>query len=100
MSREEKIYECDVKRIRIVNGKRYFFWKVKTVREALEDEDKEFRCKDCRGEVKLFRRHVAHAAAPHVEHKRRQDSEYCPAGMYFKMATDERTPRLSEFPVV
>lgn len=99
MSKEEKLYECEVKRIRVTNGKRSFFWKLKSVREALEDNDTEFRCKDCHGEVKLFRRHAAHAAAPHVEHKRRQDSEYCPTGMYFKAATDQRTPRLSEHPV-
>ena len=77
ISKEEKLYECEVKRIRVTNGKRSFFWKLKSVREALEDDDKEFRCKDCHGEVKLFRRSVAQVATPHVEHKRRQDSEYC-----------------------
>jgi len=96
---KEKMYECEVKRTRILSGQRSFFWKTKTVREAVEDNDTIFRCKDCHGEVKLLRRHVAHAAAPHVEHKLRQDSEYCEGGMYFKAADDGRTPRLSEFPV-
>lgn len=95
----EKIYTCEVKRTRIIEGQRSRFWKEKPVREAVEDEDVEFRCKDCHGAVKLFRKHVAHAAAPHVEHKLRQDSEYCAGGMYFKAATDGRTPRISEFPV-
>lgn len=97
--REEKLYECEVKRIRIIEGKRSPFWKVKTVREAVEDGDSEFRCKDCHGAVKLFRRQIARAAAPHVEHMERADSEYCAAGMYFRQATDGRTQRLSERPV-
>ena len=96
---KERIYECEVKRKRIIDGTRSTFWKVKTVREALEDNDVEFRCKDCHGDVKLFKRNLANVPAPHVEHKHRQDSEYCPAGVYFQAATDNREPRLSEHPV-
>lgn len=99
MTPKEKIYECEVKRIRVLQGVRSSFWKVKTVREAVEDNDAEFRCKECHGQVKLLKRHVAHAAAPHVEHVSRLDSEFCPEGMYFKAATDGRVPRLSESPV-
>ena len=96
----EKIYECEVKRKRLLPGGGYgSFWKTKTVLDALADGDSEFRCKDCHGKVKLFRRHVAHAAAPHIEHVDRTDSEYCPSGMYFRDATDGRAPRLSEAPV-
>ena len=96
---KEKIYDCEVKRKRIIDGTRSTFWKVKSVREALEDNDVELRCKDCHGDVKLLKRQVDHAPAPHVEHKLRQDSEYCPAGVYFQAATDNREPRFSEFPV-
>ncbi len=97
----EKIYECEVKRRRVSPEGGYKpFWKAKTVVEALADGDTEFRCKDCHGQVKLFRKHVAHAAAPHIEHKERSDSEYCPSGMYFREATDGRLPRLSEAPVL
>ena len=96
---KEKIYDCEVKRKRIIDGTRSTFWKVKSVREALEDNDSEFRCKDCHGGVKLLKRQVAHEPAPHIEHKLRQDSEYCPAGVYFQAATDNREPRISEFPV-
>lgn len=99
MTKKEQMYECEVKRIRIVDGKRSFFWKLKTVREALEDNDTEFRCKDCHGEVKVLKRQVARVPTPHVEHKLREDSEYCPTGMYFLAATDGRTARISEFPV-
>jgi hypothetical protein len=98
--REAKLYECEVKRRRVKAGGGYEpFWKVKPVAEALVDADTEFRCKDCGGELKLFRTHKAGGPAPHAEHKRRADSEYCPAGMYFQKATDGRTPRPSSHPV-
>jgi len=34
-----------------------------------------------------------------VEHKRKEDSEYCVAGMYFRKATDGRQPKPSAHPV-
>ena len=98
-AKKEQMFECEVKRIRVIDGKRSFFWKLKSVREALEDNDTEFRCKDCHGEVKLLKRQVARVATPHVEHKLRQDSEYCPIGLHFQASTDGRIPRESEFPV-
>jgi hypothetical protein len=75
------------------------FWKVKPVAEALIDEDTEFRCKDCGGAVKLFRRYTVNAAPPHIEHKLKSDSEYCTAGLHFLKATDGRTARMSSAPV-
>jgi hypothetical protein len=96
----EKFYECEVKRRRVrAKGGYEPFWKIKPVAEALIDADTEFRCKDCGGAVKLFRRQVANGGAPHIEHKLRVDSEYCVAGMYFLQATDGRAPRPSEHPV-
>ena len=95
----EKIYECEVRRFFLVDGTKVKRWTVKPVRDAIELENAEIRCKDCWGEVKVFRKHAAHAAAPHVEHKLRQDSEYCPSGMYFREAKDGREQRKSEFPV-
>ncbi len=98
--RETKLYECEVKRRRLKDGGGYEpFWKTKNVGEALADADTEFRCKDCGGELKLFRTHKVGGPAPHAEHKSRQDSEYCPTGMHFKKATDGREPRRSENPV-
>lgn len=100
VERETKLYECEVKRRRVKNGGGYEpFWKVKPVAEALVDADTEFRCKDCGGEVKLFRTHKAGGPQPHAEHKRRADSEYCPAGLYFQKANDGREPRPSSHPV-
>jgi hypothetical protein len=96
----EKIYECEVKRRRVKEGGGYEpFWKVKNLAEALDDADTEFRCKDCYGAIKLFRTHKAGGPAPHAEHKERQDSEYCAAGLYFRKATDGREAKPSEHPV-
>jgi hypothetical protein len=96
----EKIYECQVKRRRLKVGGGYEpFWKLKTVTEALIDDDTEFRCSDCTGAVKLHRHHVPGAPPPHIAHKLKTDSEYCPAGLFFRKATDGRLPRMSEHPV-
>lgn len=97
----EKIYECEVKRRRLAEGRSGYeaFWKTKSVQDALDDNDAEFRCKDCHGAVKLHRRRAVNGPASHVEHINRPDAEFCPAGMYFQQATDGREPRLSEAPV-
>ena len=59
----EKIYECQAKRRRLKTGGGYeFFWKLKTVLEAVSDEDAELRCSDCTGAVKLHRRHIDRCA--------------------------------------
>jgi hypothetical protein len=98
--RETKLYECEVKRRRVKAGGGYEpFWKTKVVAEAVVDADTEFRCKDCGGAVKLFKRRTENGPAPHVEHKLKGDSEYCPAGIHFLKATDGREPRISQFPV-
>ena len=76
------------------------FWKVKTIAEALMDEDTEFRCKDCGGAVKVVKRNGWRMGlALHIEHKLRSDSEYCAAGMHFRKATDGREARMSARPV-
>lgn len=96
----EKFYTCEVKRRRVRAAGGYEpFWKVKPIAEALVDEDTEFRCKDCGGPVKLFRRRIENAPPPHIEHKLKIDSEYCLAGMNFLKATDGRAARMSSAPV-
>ena len=98
--REVKLYEFEVKRRRVrARGGYEPFWKLKSVADALMDADTEFRCNHCHGEVKVVRVRKADGPAPHAEHKSRQDSEYCPAGLYFQRATDGREPRSSAHPV-
>jgi hypothetical protein len=98
MATKEKIYHCEVKKLFMRDGEKRWEWVTTEVSDAIRDEVTEFRCKDCHGAVKLFRKHVAHAAAPHVEHKYRADSEFCPAGMYFRQ-NPGRVARLSDMPV-
>jgi hypothetical protein len=96
----ERFYECEVKRRRVRAAGGYEpFWKVKAIDEALEDNDTEFRCMNCGGAVKLFKRRSEEGPATHIEHKLKTDSEYCSAGMYFLKATDGRLARLSATPV-
>ena len=94
----EKIYSCEVKKLFVRNGERKREWVVADVADAIRDEATQFRCKDCHGAVRLHGRHVAHGPAPHVEHRSKQDSEFCHAGMYFKR-NPGRTSRLSEKPI-
>ena len=72
---------------------------MKSIREALEDNDTEFRCKDCGGAVKVVKRRLPDGQTLSVEHKLKNDSEYCVAGVHFLKATDGRLSRLSEQPV-
>jgi hypothetical protein len=96
----EKIYECEVKRRRVKAGGGYEpFWKVKNVAMALVDNDTEFRCKDCFGEVKLLGRNSKVGAPAYVEHKHAVDSEYCAGGMLFRKATDGREAKTSAHPI-
>jgi hypothetical protein len=95
---EERIYDCEVKKLFMRDGQKRWDWVVMAVADAIRNGATEYRCKDCHGAVKLHGKHVQHGPAPHVEHKSRQDSEYCPAGMYFRKHPG-RLPLLSSMPV-
>ncbi len=96
----EMFVECEVKRRRVRAAGGYEpFWKVKSIAEALEDNDTEFRCKDCGGAVKVVKRRSETGPALHIEHKLKADSEYCAAGLHFLKATDGRLARPSGTPV-
>lgn len=94
----ERIYQCEVKKLFKRGDEKTWEWVQMTVADAIRDEVNHFRCKDCHGAVRLHGQHVGHGPAPHVEHRSRQDSEYCPAGMYFKQ-NPGRVPRLLTMPV-
>jgi hypothetical protein len=99
MTVSEKFYSCEVKKLFIREGKKGWKWVTMNVSDAIRDEVTEFRCEKCHGAVKKHSKLVPHGPAPHVEHKSRDDSEYCPAGHYFKQ-NPGRVPRLSNSPVV
>jgi hypothetical protein len=96
---EEKIYHCEAKKLFLKDGRKQWIWVGMPVKQALADGVTDFRCKDCHGAVRLHGKHVAHGPAPHIEHKSRCDSEYCPAGLYFRQ-NPGREPRLSLNPVI
>lgn len=98
MASDERIYECEVKKLFVRDGVKRWEWVISTVAGAIHEGAREFRCKDCHGAVRLHGKHVPHGPTPHVEHRSRQDSEYCPAGMYFRQHPG-REPRLSKMPV-
>lgn len=96
----ERFYVCEVKRRRVRAAGGYEpFWKVKQIAEALVDEDTEFRCKDCGGPLKVFRRRAGSELATYMEHKLKADQEYCLSGLQFLKATDGRVSRMSAAPV-
>jgi hypothetical protein len=94
-AQKEAIYECEVERRKLSpNPGRYLrYWKVKSVRDAIVDGDTEFRCKDCGGAVKIHGKRIQDGTGPYVDHRHREDSEYCPGGLHFLNATDGRSPR-------
>lgn len=98
MKERESIDICEVKKLFMRNGEKRKEWVISTVSNAIRDEVTEFRCKDCHGALKLFAKPLANGTAPHVQHKLREDSEYCSAGLYFKQ-NPGRESRLSEAPV-
>lgn len=98
MPSTEKIYQCQVKKLFRIGETNQWQWVSMAVKDALAAGASEFRCKDCYGAVKLHGKHVAHGPAPHIEHKSRQDSEYCPSGFYFRKYPG-REPRMSLMPV-
>ncbi len=100
VERETKLYDVQVKRRRTKEGGGYEpFWKIKTVVDALADNDTEFRCKDCHGVLKLYKTHKVGGPLPYAEHKNKEDSEYCASGLHFRKASDGREPRVSAAPV-
>ena len=92
----EKMLQCQVQRRRVRAAGGYeFFWKVKTVADAVVDGDIGFRCMDCHGSVKLYNR----AVPAHVEHRSPHDAAFCASSIVFQQATDGRTAREVSTPV-
>ena len=101
MAAEREMFTvCEVKRRRVRAAGGYEpFWKIKAITDAVQDNDTEFRCKDCGGAVKVVKRRSGDVQTLHVEHKHKTDSEYCCAGLHFLKATDGREARMSSTPV-
>jgi hypothetical protein len=95
----EKLFECHVQRRRVRAAGGYeFYWKVKSVAEAVTDGDTGFRCMGCHGSVKLYNR-AAPPNVAHVEHRSANDAEFCSCSIRFQQATDGRIARITPSPV-
>jgi hypothetical protein len=94
LSVSEKFYQCEAKKLFLRSGTKRWEWVLMPVDAAVQDGVTEFRCKDCHGAVRLHTK----TAPPHTEHKSKQDSEYCPSGVYFGQ-NPGREPRISAVPV-
>ena len=53
MKAAEKIYSCEVYKLFVLDGEKRWEWVVANVTDAIRDEVTKFRCKDCRGAVRL-----------------------------------------------
>jgi hypothetical protein len=60
---KEKIYVCEAKKLFLRNGQKQTEWVVMGVADAIKDGVAEFRCKDCRGKVRLHGKHVEYGPA-------------------------------------
>jgi hypothetical protein len=71
----DNIYECEAKRPVMRDGVKVREWRLTAVTDVIADELAEYRCKDCKGRVRLHRKHTVGGPAPHAEHLSRADSE-------------------------
>ena len=97
----EKIYECQVKRRRLKTGGGYEpFWKASNPSprpSSTTTPSSSVPTAPARSSCIAIT--FPARPPPHIAHKLKTDSEYCPSGLYFRKATDGRQPRLSEHPV-
>lgn len=77
---------CEKRTLYKIGGAYEKRWKEVPVAEAVGTAPGDLRCVHCGGEVRLHHRKVTTTTGPqdHAEHRRRQDSEGCKAGHYFK----------------
>ncbi len=88
------MYRCEWKRRFIVNGKNEWRWVEREVKGLVTGEKVHLRCMHCHAEVRVHVQQVPEGPGDHVQHVRREDSEHCQGGSYFK-----GEHRRSQFPV-
>lgn len=79
-----KMYDCDVKVLFKVDGKKEHRWMKRSVSDVAKASSKDgIRCTHCHGRVRIHKQKVAHGPADHVEHIEHDDSVNCLGGMHF-----------------
>ena len=76
--------QCEQKKQFMVGEKREWRWVQVAVSRAIGAAPEAIRCMHCHGAVRIHKQRVADGPQDHVEHRSRQDSENCRAGIYFK----------------
>ena len=95
----DNIHNVEVKKRFRGGGGDVLRWVERPVSDVIPEKSTlEYRCKDCHGRVRLHGKNIPHGPSPHAEHMSKQDSEYCPSGMYFRQ-NPGRQPRMSLMPV-
>jgi len=80
----DQMYQCEQKKLFKVSGVKEWRWVEREVSGLPSGRDKGIRCKHCHGEVRVHVKKAENGPADHVEHLRREDSEHCQGGFYFK----------------
>jgi hypothetical protein len=88
------MYRCHYKKLFKLNGQKERHWDEREVAGLETGTDPFIRCMHCHGAVRVHVQKVPDGPADHVEHLRREDSENCRGGAYFK-----GVHKMSQFPV-
>jgi hypothetical protein len=75
---------CEKRTLYKIGGVYEKRWKEVSVVDAAGTAAGDLRCVHCGGEVRLHHRKATTGPQDHAEHRRRQDSEGCKGGHYFK----------------
>jgi hypothetical protein len=75
---------CEAKKLFMRDGVKVREWTIVPVSTLVSGASYDIRCMHCHGAVKVHKRQVEHGPADHVEHRSRQDSERCKAGVHFQ----------------
>ena len=76
--------QCEQKKQFMVGENREWRWVQVAVSKAIGAAPGTIRCMYCHGAVRIHKQQVEDGPQNHVEHRSRQDSENCRAGIYFK----------------
>lgn len=88
------MYQCEYKKLFKMDGIKERRWDAREVKGLVGGEDPYIRCIHCHGAVRVHVQQAPDGQPDHVQHIRREDSENCKGGSYFK-----GTHRMSQFPV-
>jgi hypothetical protein len=90
----DRMYQCEQSKLFKTNNVKERRWIERDVKGLTSGRDPYLRCKHCHGAVQVHVQQVPEGPADHVEHIRREDSENCLGGSYFR-----GQHQMSQFPI-